>query len=139
MSTAGERNLAAEVRGMEEGHHAWLVTDEAFALTGAGPQRAALKVKSDTKPGKWYGVDANALPAGPVSFTCCPFGDHAYEDDHLLLTGELGIVPCKHAAVAARRLERAGLVHLDPLTGTWLDTREAAPQPVAAIFEGLNG
>lgn len=128
--TPAERNLAAEVRGVEEGHHAFLISSVAA--------RAALKVASDTKPGKWYGVNATASPGGPVVFSCEPFGDHAYEDDHLLLTGECGIVPCKHAAVAARRLERARLIELDPITGTWLDARPTLA-PTTDVFAGLNG
>jgi hypothetical protein len=137
MSTPAERNLAAEVRGVEEGHHAFLISDPGLMKRDAGG-RAALKVKSDTKPGKWYGVNATASPGGPVVFSCEPFGDHAYEDDHLLLTGECGIVPCKHAAVAARRLERARLIELDPITGTWLDARPM-PAPTTDVFAGLNG
>lgn len=134
--TPAERNLAAEVRGVEEGHHAFLITS--LDLTDEGHRaRCALKVKSDTKPGKWYGVNASALPGGPVAFSCEPFGDHAYEDDHLHLEGELGIVPCKHAAVAARRLERARLVELDPITGTWLDARPTLA-PTTDVFAGFQ-
>lgn len=135
MGTPAERNLAAEVRAVEEGHRALLNGRIPVALPAS-----FCNVVSDTKPGKRYQVRASASPAGPIIFTCEPQGRHAYEDDHLGLTGEPGIVCCKHAAVAARRLEREGLARLDATTGCWVDTRGAEPVDPTdpTIFEGLN-
>jgi hypothetical protein len=97
--TITDPNIAAEVRAVEEGHRANL------DRSGASPR---IRVVSDTKPGKHYVVAATATTSGAgIVFECTPEGDHAYEDDHLHVTSpEPGVVPCKHAAVAARRLER---------------------------------
>lgn len=136
--TPAERNLAAEVRAVEEGHHALLVVPLDAYDRPTGPPEVT--VVSDTRAGKRYQVQATASPGGPIIFTCTPAGTHAYDDDHQHLQGELGIVPCKHAAVAARRLEREHLARLDEASGTWVSAAEAGPVDPTdpAIFEGLN-
>lgn len=116
MTTLEERNLAAEVRGVEEGHRAFLVVDD-----DDGPY---LRVVSDSHPNKAYMVKAVAFGAGErVQFTCKPMGNKAYEDDHLYATQAPGFAPCKHAAVAARRLEREGLLVWQG--GAWYTTEQA--------------
>lgn len=88
--------LAAECRAVEEGHHArW---DDA---------RQRFLVKSDSGP-RTYEVTVNAVvPANAdapawLSFGCtCPAGTRGRTASRP--------VPCKHAALVARRLERMGL------------------------------
>lgn len=125
-----ERNLAAEVRGVECGHRA-------IVLPGG-----AIKVVSDTHHGKHYVVTfAAASVGGRVAFTCTPHGSQAYRDDHLTTTSRCaGLVPCMHAAIAARRLERERLIDLND-RGEWIATPRAAiaqPAPVDpfAVFSG---
>lgn len=132
-SSPAARNLAAEVRAVEEGHRARL-------------DNGAILVTSDTHHGKAYRVTATSVWAGqPVTFTCTPEGDAAYRDDHLHTVGVAGVTPCKHAALAARRLEREGLAEL--VDGRWVAThlaqRLATPAPIVDLdddpFAGING
>lgn len=109
MSTTTEhpdRNLAAEVRAVEEGHRAYLARD------ARGP---FLRVVSDTKPGKAYRVTAHASAGSgrPLVITCQPIGATDGHDHHTVTSTD-GIAPCKHAAVALRRLERHGLAAYAP-------------------------
>lgn len=129
-----DRTLAAEARAVAEGHRAYLNGD------------GTLRVVSDTKPGKHYTVRATCgmdEGAGAI-FTCDPVGNAAYADDHLHTTSrEPGHTPCKHAAVAARRLEREGLLRWD--AGRWVATAKVADVARTAAqanqpddpFEGL--
>lgn len=107
------RNLAAEVRAVEEGHRA-------FVMPGGW-----VRVVSDTHAGKTYRVEFVAV-GGLVSFSCRPEGEHAYTDDHLAASAAPGVTPCKHAALAARRLEREGLARLEG--GHWCSTVEPADE-----------
>lgn len=96
MSTTADRNLAAEERAVEEGHRAYLAD-------------GALRVVSDRIEGLHYLVGCKAAGSGTVLFTCQPeeFGP----DRHAVVgSTEGGHTPCKHAALAARRLERAGIL-----------------------------
>lgn len=114
MRTAAQRNTDAEVRFVEEGHNARL-------------DNGTLLVTSDTHHGKAYRVTADAPWAGrPITFTCTPEGHAAYADDHLhMVSPEPGVVPCKHAAGAARRLAREGHARYDNATGLWVATHKA--------------
>jgi hypothetical protein len=79
--------LAAEVRAVEEGHLARVLPD------------GSVLVKSDSGAGS-YRVGVRAVDGGVVRLGCsCPSG---------VYRGHLP-VPCKHAALAGRRLEREGL------------------------------
>jgi hypothetical protein len=122
--TAAERNLAAEARAVEEGHRAVLDND------GSKP---FIKVVSDTHEGKAYRVDA--MPVGmageAVAFVCQPTGRKAFQDDHYVSSAEPGVTACKHAAVAARRMEREGLIELAD-DGYWRATTKAVPPPSPA-------
>lgn len=102
-----ESALAAEARAVEEGHHArW------------DDQRRLFLVKSDSSD-RDYEITVRAIvPARPcvspwLSFGCtCPAaqrGRHRSEP-----------VPCKHAALVARRLEREGLAAWDGSTAPWV-------------------
>lgn len=106
MRTHAERTLAAEERAVVEGHRARLFSDG----------KPYVRVKSDTVEGLHYRVSASGLPTGEVVFTCEPESfEHA---THRTLVSEVsGHLPCKHCAVAARRLERAGIVTWDG--GLW--------------------
>lgn len=119
MRTIADRNIAAEVRGHEAGHRAFV-----------GPG-GAIRVKSDTYAGKHYVVTfAAARVDGAVVFTCTPQGEGAYSDDHLHMVGGPGLAPCMHSGVAARRLEREGLIRFTD-RGEWAATEKAAkPVPV---------
>lgn len=121
--TAARRNLDAEVRAVEEGHRAFV-------------DGASIVVVSDTHHGKRYRVHAHAGVAGSlITFQCAPEGNRCYSDDHLATAGAPGVTPCKHAALAARRLEREGLAELDadfhwtatPLAG------QLAPAPAPVV------
>lgn len=123
-----QKNLAAEVRAIEEGHRAVLQDD------------GTILVVSDTHHGKAYRVRTLPCRAGEtVTFLCEPEGDACYSDDHQTAQGT-GVVPCKHAALLARRLEREGLVRLAPW-GQWIATAKAIAAPAVPIgydpFDGL--
>lgn len=126
MSTAAERNLAAEARAVEAGHRA-------FVQEGGW-----IKVTSDTHGdlGKWYHVEFLGTPGAPIRFSCIPEGPKAYQDDHKAGSARPGVVPCMHAALAARRLEREGLAVLDEV-GLWRDAREFVSRQPDDPFEGL--
>lgn len=118
--TPGQKNLQAECRGVASGHRAYADED-----TGA------IHVLSDTHGdiGKRYVVTFTATQHGPVIFRCAPSGPKAFEDDHYDQTGQPGVTPCLHAALAARRLKREGLIRFDYTTGLWTDAGKA---PVVA-------
>lgn len=74
-----------EVRAVEEGHRA-------FVRPGG-----SIRVKSDSQEGVSYEVTFHTTVTGAIHFHCtCPSGQNR---SHKL-------VPCKHAALAGRRLER---------------------------------
>lgn len=85
--------LAAEIRAIEEGHRAFLNDD------------GSLSVKSDSRDGVTYRITFSIgghFVGGEmaVKFSCsCPSGQSRPSE----------IVPCKHASLAGRRLEREGL------------------------------
>jgi hypothetical protein len=127
---AAETNLAAEVRAVEEGHHAFDLGGDRF------------RVVSDTVDGKAYMVSTSAFRAGDlVQFTCSP--EEVRGADHgPRHTANPGVTGCKHAALVARRLEREGVVVVDR-RGMWQATRPvgAAAAAVAELpsnpLEGL--
>jgi hypothetical protein len=129
MRPVAERNVAAEVRAVEEGHRALLNED------------GSIRVVSDTRPGKAYRVEFTGI-GGAARFTCRPEGDHAYHDDHRQITAECGALPCKHAAVAARRLERQGLLRVAGMSdnpyaaGSWILTDEAQAELSSPLDDG---
>jgi hypothetical protein len=87
--------LAAEIRAVEEGHNARVLPD------------GSILVKAESHPGS-YRVSLRGIADGVLRFGCtCRSGEYR---------GTLP-VPCKHAAVAARRLEREGLARWDD--GSW--------------------
>lgn len=106
---AVERNVEKEARAVEEGHRA-------FVQPGG-----TVRVKSDTHEGKWYVITPIDSGFGIV-FRCTPEGAHAFEDDHLATSSTPGVLPCKHAALAARRLEREGLARV--IDGLWFTTTQ---------------
>lgn len=128
--TTPERNVEAEARAVEEGHHA-------FVMPGGW-----VKVVSDSIEGKWYEVLFVGHIDDLISFTCRPHGRRCYQEDHLYASsGRPGELPCKHAALAARKLEREGLARLDRF-GRWIATARAralrpAPQLPDNPLEGL--
>lgn len=87
--------LAAEIRAVEEGHNARVLPD------------GSILVKAESHPGS-YRVAIRGIADGVLRFGCtCRSGEHRSALP----------VPCKHAAVAARRLEREGLARWDD--GSW--------------------
>jgi hypothetical protein len=87
--------LAAEVRAVEGGHHARVLPD------------GAVLVKSDSQPGS-HRVWIRGVRDGTLLLGCtCPSGSHRASFP----------IPCKHAALAGRRLEREGLARWQD--GTW--------------------
>jgi len=93
--------LAAEVRAVEQGHRARLQPD------------GSILVKADSQGGS-YRVRVDGVEGGVLVFACtCPSGDYrAYLP-----------VPCKHAALAGRRLEREG--HATWQDGVWQPRKRA--------------
>jgi hypothetical protein len=87
--------LAAEIRAVEEGHNARVLPD------------GSILVKAESNPGS-YRVSVRGIDDGVLRFGCsCPSGEY-----RAWLP-----IPCKHAALAARRLEREGLARWED--GTW--------------------
>jgi hypothetical protein len=87
--------LAAEIRAVEEGHNARVLPD------------GSILVKAESHPGN-YRVTIRGLDHGILRFGCdCRSGQYRTALP----------VPCKHAALAARRLEREGLARWDD--GSW--------------------
>ena len=87
--------LAAEIRAVEEGHNARVLSD------------GSILVKAESHPGS-YRVSIRGIDDGVLRFGCtCRSGEYRSSLP----------VPCKHAAVAARRLEREGLARWDD--GSW--------------------
>jgi hypothetical protein len=87
--------LAAEIRAVEEGHNARVLSD------------GSILVKAESHPGS-YRVSIRGMVDGVLRFGCtCRSGEYRSALP----------VPCKHAALAARRLEREGLARWDD--GSW--------------------
>ena len=87
--------LAAEIRAVEEGHNARVLPD------------GSILVKAESHPGS-YRVVIRGIDGGILRFGCsCRSGQYRTALP----------VPCKHAALAARRLEREGLARWDD--GSW--------------------
>ena len=108
-----EFTLAAEVRAVEEGHLARVLPD------------GSILVKADSRPGS-YLVRIRSVTDGAVGFACtCPSGTYRPGRP----------VPCKHAALAGRRLEREGLASF--AGGRWLvRERVAVRAALAATAHG---
>lgn len=130
--TIAERNVAAEARAVEEGHRAYVQSG------------GWVKVISDTHHGKWFHVEFCAHIDGLISFNCRPEGPNSYRDDHLAASASPGSVPCKHAALAARALERHDLACYDghgrwSITATMLEDLRANLERTAPCdpLEGL--
>jgi hypothetical protein len=86
-STHAVYGLAAEVRAIESGHNARVLPD------------GSILVKSDSQPGS-HRVWIRGISDGTLLLGCtCRSGTHR----------SWLPVPCKHAALAGRRLEREGL------------------------------
>jgi hypothetical protein len=87
--------LAAEIRAVEEGHNARVMPD------------GSILVKAESNPGS-YRVTIRGIDGGILRFGCsCRSGQYRTALP----------VPCKHAALAARRLEREGLARW--ADGSW--------------------
>lgn len=114
--TDAERTLAAECRAVTEGHRARLAD-------------GVILVASDTLPDVSYRVKVEAV-GETVWFAC----DHA-----AYVCGQPGrvertVVPCKHGALAARRLEREGILRWE--LGRWVPTVVVAPAPLRLVMPG---
>jgi hypothetical protein len=89
--------IACEARGLREGHRARALGD------------GSLLVKASSGDGS-YRVRVAGVRDGLLVLRCsCPSGDYRARLP----------VPCKHAALAARRLEREGLARWDEDLGGW--------------------
>jgi hypothetical protein len=97
--------IACEARGLREGHRARALGD------------GSLLVKASSGDGS-YRVRAAGIRDGLLMLRCtCPSGDYRARLP----------VPCKHAALAARRLEREGLVRWNEDLGGW-SPHQPSPQ-----------
>lgn len=108
--------LRAEQRAVESGHHAFANDD------------GSIRVVSESEPDKRRRVTFEDV-AGVIRFSCdCPAGEHRRE-----------MVPCWHAALAARRLEREGLAEWrDGLFYTPDHLRPRLPLNRPSPLEGLG-
>jgi hypothetical protein len=89
--------IACEARGLREGHRARALAD------------GSIRVKASSSDGS-YRVRVAGVRDGLLVLRCdCPSGGYR---------GRLP-VPCKHAALAARRLEREGLARWNDRLGGW--------------------
>ena len=96
--------IACEARGLREGHRARALDD------------GSLLVKASSGDGS-YRVRVAGVRDGLLVLRCdCPSGDYRARLP----------VPCKHAALAARRLEREGLARWDEDLGGWSPRRPPA-------------
>ena len=96
--------IACEARGLREGHRARALGD------------GSLLVKASSGDGS-YRVRVAGVRDGLLVLRCsCPSGDYRARLP----------VPCKHAALAARRLEREGLARWDEVLGGWSPRRPPA-------------
>jgi hypothetical protein len=125
--------LAAELRAVEDGHHAWaqpdgtiLVKAESTRAAVPEPPTAAPRLPGiEAEPPTRYRVQVEGVEDGLVMLSCtCRSGFHR---THLP-------VPCKHAALAARRLERESLLRWD---GGWR-ARHPLPTVGADLPEPLR-
>lgn len=126
-----DRTVAAEARFVEEGHRAYLGRDE------TGP---FVRVVSDTLGQRGIAYKVRAVASGPglpLVFDCTPDGDVG-TDGHRHLSRVDGRPTCKHAAGAARRMEREGLAELISAgvhgsavirDSRWVATEKACPPP----------
>lgn len=100
------RSIRAEARAVEEGHKTRIV------------EGGAVQVVSDSRPGLHYRVEFIGV-GDLVRFVC----DHpiVLELSDQPCVGGDGLLGCKHAALAARRLEREGIAYFDD-DGWWRPT-----------------
>lgn len=97
-----QRTIEAEARAIEEGHRAVLDL-----------QNGGLVIVSDELDDVAYRVGAVGYSCGTVTFDCQPIDRRTrlpITATHGHLGGAPGCTACKHAALAARRLEREGFV-----------------------------
>lgn len=81
----------AEIRAIEEGHRAW--------TTGTGYPAPTFSVVAHDADGVRYDLTAYVKPGHVLRVSCtCPSGLHRAALP----------IPCKHAALVARRIEREG-------------------------------
>ena len=107
--------IACEARGLREGHRARALDD------------GSILVKASSGVGS-YRVLVAGVRDGLLVLRCdCPSGGYR---------ARLA-VPCKHAALAARRLEREGLARWDEHLGGW-SPRHASAR-ARAVATPLNG
>ncbi len=116
--TPAERTIAAQVRAVEEGHQARLAGDGRHFL-----------ILSDSLPGVSYQVGVHAV-GETVVFTCDCCTYRGAKDPARMY------VPDKHAARAALRLEREGL--LSWAGDRWTPTPKAVDAAVDDPFDGLG-
>lgn len=113
-----EGALAAECRAVEEGHHArWDDARQRFLVkSDSGPRTYEITVQAV--------VPANLACAAWLSFGCtCPAGVRGRTSTRP--------VPCKHAALVARRLERMGLA-------TWDAAHNGPWHPLGALLDACR-
>jgi hypothetical protein len=114
-STHAAYGLAAEVRAVESGHNARVLDD------------GSILVKSDSRPGS-HRVWIRGVSDGTVLLGCtCRSGTHRASLP----------VPCKHAALAGRRLEREGLARWHD--GAWRIGQRAQVRGLRLLLAGTVG
>jgi hypothetical protein len=105
--------IACEARGLREGHRARALAD------------GSILVKASSSRGS-YRVRVAGVRDGLLVLRCdCPSGGYRARLP----------VPCKHAALAARRLEREGLARWDEHLGGW-SPRHASARAVGTLLNG---
>jgi hypothetical protein len=107
--------IACEARGLREGHRARVLDD------------GSILVKASSGDGS-YRVRVAGVRGGLLVLGCeCPSGGYRARLP----------VPCKHAALAARRLEREGLARWDDGLGGWAPRHPSVrARAVATLLTG---
>lgn len=113
--------IRAEVRAVEEGHKSWKVAEDTY------------EVVSDSTPGLRHRVTRQGeAPGAWIIMTCtCPAGQHATARRE----GASRMVPCKHAALVGRRLEREGVAVWNPSLNFWTVPGEMNPATAQDVFD----
>ncbi|MDQ2781797.1 MAG: hypothetical protein M3Y26_04575 [Actinomycetota bacterium] len=101
MTTTAAANIAAEVRGIESGRNCrWSASDHCFIVHSEGSDRT-------------YELSVSAADDLLVISCTCPAGTKGAQRPR-----PAGVQGCKHRAILARRLERAGHAHFGT-DGRW--------------------
>lgn len=113
----------AEVRGVESERKAWKIDESTYEVLSESRHGVRYRVlRSGRQPGAW------------IILTCsCPAGQHAQARRE----GAARMVPCKHAALVGRRLEREGQAVWDTSLKFWTVPGTMTPETAQDVFDQI--